>query len=85
MKPSYRSISDEPSGLRKILEFRLRKGLLLFNNILDYCISEDEIASILQTEYLRNIMFTTWFDSGQKLKKNDMKNILIVYELLILP
>lgn len=37
---------DDSSRLREILEFRLRKGLPLFNNIPDYCISEDEITCI---------------------------------------
>lgn len=29
-----------------------------------------------QTEYLRNIMFTAWFDRGQKLKKNDIFDMM---------
>lgn len=37
---------DDPARLRKIIEFRLSKGLPLFNNIPDYCISEDEITCI---------------------------------------
>lgn len=37
---------DDPSRLRKILGFRLSKGLSLYNNIPDYCISEDEITCV---------------------------------------
>ena len=37
---------DDSARLRKIIEFRLSKGLPLFNNIQDYCISEDEITCI---------------------------------------
>lgn len=37
---------DDSARLRKIIEFRLSKGLPLFNNISDYCISEDEITCI---------------------------------------
>ena len=29
-----------------------------------------------QTEYLRNVMFTAWFDRGQKLKKNDIFDMM---------
>lgn len=37
---------DDSARLRKIIDFRLKKGLPLFNNIPDYCISEDEITCI---------------------------------------
>lgn len=37
---------DDHMRLKKIVEFRMNKGLPLFNNIPNYCISEDEIAAI---------------------------------------
>ncbi len=37
---------EDSSKLREILEFRLRKGLPLFNNIPNYCINKDEITCI---------------------------------------
>ncbi len=37
---------DDPERLRKILNFRKDKGLPLFNNIPDYCVSDDEITCV---------------------------------------
>ena len=37
---------DDPARLRKILNYRRDKGLPLFNNIPDYCVSDDEITCV---------------------------------------
>lgn len=37
---------DEPKILKKMLYFRKEKGIPLYNNIPDYCISDDEITCV---------------------------------------
>lgn len=70
---------DDPSKIRDLLNFRLKKGLPIYNNFKDYCITDDEITSVYMMDYasLKNYAYNLL----EKKIEIESKLALLFYEI----